>query len=246
MKAGPAGPPFLFPRFKQASTTEAKLCVHRMVWVQGRRGGCGGRRPLKSPRGCRPPHPPTVNILSTPFRVCVPQIRRFGEREISVSAPGPASAPMLGRGHQKGFRGMTGLSFSQRIQERLTLLLLAALSFLCVSCSTPTVPNSGFDEGTAYWAYQQCMANQAQYGNQRACNMIGVTNGVSYTDWTYGSNLYVNDHQPTDSAFQGRFYKAAQASSYETYVNALPVTVQDEMRMKWLELAHVDSARESD
>lgn len=137
---------------------------------------------------------------------------------------------------------MSGFIFQSAIRERfqnldrrLQLLLLAMLSILCVSCSTPPVPNSSWDDGTAYWSYQNCLASQS--GNQRACNMIGVTNGSSYTEWNYGTNPYVSPYQPTDSIFQGRFFRAARAVSYQDYLNALPADVQAEMRSKWLELA---------
>ena len=132
---------------------------------------------------------------------------------------------------------MTQFSIAQSIIRRIQLAFLAGLSLLCISCSTPVVTNTR-DDGSASWAYQQCVASLSRYQTVQACNGIGTTSGSSYVDYTYGSQYqYVNDYQQTDSIFTNRGYKAARAVAYETYVDALPAATQAELRAQWLELA---------
>jgi hypothetical protein len=127
---------------------------------------------------------------------------------------------------------------SESIVRRIQLAFLAGLSLLCISCSTPVVTNSRSDDGSASWAYQQCIASLSRYQSPAACNQIGVSNGSSYSDYTYGSQYtYVNDYQQTDSIFRKSSMKAATRTAYETYVDALPEASQLELRAKWLELA---------
>jgi hypothetical protein len=141
---------------------------------------------------------------------------------------------------------MTQVFATDSIVRRIQLALLAGLSLLCISCSTPVVTNTRSEESTASWAYQQCIASLTRYQNSSACNQVGVSNGSSYADYTYGSQYqYVNDYQQTDSIFrktsakvgQAAVLKKASVSAYETYVDALPEQTQRELRSKWLSMA---------
>lgn len=125
----------------------------------------------------------------------------------------------------------------ETIVRRIQLAFLAGLSLLCISCSTPVVTNTR-DDGSASWAYQQCVASLGRYQSPQACNRIGSSGSSSYVDYTYGSQYtYVNDYQQTDSIFTNRGYKAARAVAYESYIDALPASTQAELRAQWLDLA---------
>ena len=123
------------------------------------------------------------------------------------------------------------------------LVLFAGLAAACVGCSTDPVYNTPAEDGTAWWAYQQCLARLSPTANPARCNTVGVTSGVSYTDYSLGRSNYNNPYQPTGSIFTNSGYKAARpvtdkqlADAYRAYVESLDPATQQQLAEQWMSL----------
>ncbi len=126
---------------------------------------------------------------------------------------------------------------NESLIRRIQIAFLVALSALCMSCSVQPVPNTPAEDGTAWWAYQQCLASLSRYQDKEVCNRVGTSMGSSYTDYTMGQYLYVDDYQPTGSIFTNQSYKAVRSVAYKTYLENLDPATQEDLKSQWLALA---------